>query len=130
MLEDATVALTLAQEPAGPAAPAGGNGTAAMIANLVPALLIGLVFYLLILKPAKRDRVEREELFANMKRNDEVVTAGGLVGTISSIPGDGKDVMIKVDGTRLRVRRDSIREIIPKSSKGSKDDSESDAAAG
>ena len=118
-----SIALVLAQEQA----PARPNGTQALFSTLALWGPIILIFYFIWIRPSLREAKTREEMFTNMKRNDEVVTIGGLVGVISSIPSDGKEVLIKVDGTRLRVRRDAIREVVPKSSKGDKGDADGDS---
>ena len=128
VVEDATIALTLAQDAAPAGRPAGEPVPGWM--GVVPYIFIGVVFYLLIFRPAGREKAERQRMLAELQKSDEVVTAGGLVGIVSQTPADeSNDVLIKVDGTRLKVRRDSIREVVPRSSKGSRDDKDSDDAS-
>lgn len=81
---------------------------------LLPLIGIGLAFYFLLILPAQRkERKQRETLFAAMKKNDEVVTAGGIIGVVQSIKDD--EVVIKIDdNAKMRVVKSSISRIIPK----------------
>jgi preprotein translocase subunit YajC len=83
-------------------------------ASLVPIILIFGVFYFLIILPTqRRERKQREALFAALKKNDEVVTAGGIIGVVQSIKDD--EVVIKIDdNAKMRVVKSSIARIIPK----------------
>jgi preprotein translocase subunit YajC len=61
-----------------------------------------------------------------MKKNDRIITIGGLIGTVASISNDGKEVTIKVDdNTRLKFLSNSIREVISEKSKDDDDKSDS-----
>jgi preprotein translocase subunit YajC len=51
----------------------------------------------------------------SMKKNDPVVTIGGVLGTVSHISEDGKEVTLKVDdNSRIKFQREAIREVIRK----------------
>lgn len=90
-------------------------------ASLVPIILIFGVFYFLIILPTQRkERKQREALFAALKKNDEVVTAGGVIGVVQSIKDD--EVVLKIDdNAKMRVVKSSIARIIPKESSASSD---------
>jgi len=49
---------------------------------IIPYLLIFMVIYFLIIKPKKKDQEERQKMKSNLKKNDQIVTAGGMHGTI------------------------------------------------
>src|SRR5688572_14942299 len=82
--------------------------------SLMPIILIFGVFYFLIILPAQRkERNQREALFSALKKNDEVVTAGGIIGIVQNIKDD--EVLIKIDdNAKMRVLKSSITRIIPK----------------
>ena len=63
--------------------------------------LIVLVFYFLIIRPQSQARKKHEALLENLKKGDEVVTSGGLMGTVT-----------KIDGTRITVTSGSAELII------------------
>lgn len=95
--------------PAGPAGPAGpGTVTPGASFPWIPMLAIGVLFYFLLIAPERKRKQAREELLGGLGKNDEVMTTGGIFGTISKI--DGETVTLRVDeGTHIRVARGSIQ---------------------
>jgi preprotein translocase subunit YajC len=82
---------------------------------LVPFLFIGLLFYFMIMRPERRRRSELAGMLENLKKNDRVITAGGIYGTVVNVQKGDSDVVIKVDensNTRLRVTRSSISRVL------------------
>src|SRR5688572_21174002 len=71
------LAPVLAQEDAG-----GGGLTSSVWFQLWPFLIIGVLFYFMLIAPERRKRKEMESLLANIKKNDQVVTIGGICGTV------------------------------------------------
>ncbi|MFL5496856.1 MAG: preprotein translocase subunit YajC, partial [Gemmatimonadales bacterium] len=61
---------------------------------LLQMVAIGLVFYFLILRPSGQARKKHAELLANLKKGDEVMTSGGIIGRVKDI----KDV--EADGVK------------------------------
>ena len=91
-----------------------GAGGAPLYAFL-PWILIGVLFYVMIIRPQNRKQAELKSMLGSLKKNDRVVTAGGIHGTIVNAPQDSEEVTIKVDentNTRLRVQRSSISRVI------------------
>ena len=81
-------------------------------AAFAPFVLIAVVAYVLLFLPQQKERASRQRLLDSLKKNDRVVTIGGMLGTVSNISNDGKEVTLKVDdNTRIRFRRNSILEI-------------------
>ena len=76
-----------------------------MLSMLLPFILMFVVMYFLILRPQKSKERERKDLLSRIKKNDRVVTAGGIHGVITSVRenevimrvDDAKDVKVKVD---------------------------------
>lgn len=64
--------------------PAGGS-SGGLLMLLVQVVAIGAIFYFLILRPQGKARKEHAALLAQLKRNDEVMTAGGIVGKVKEI---------------------------------------------
>ncbi len=67
---------------------------------------IGLVFYFLILRPQQAARKKHEELLKNLKKGDEIVTMGGIIGKVKDIKDDR--VTIDSAGSSLLVDRGRI----------------------
>ena len=83
----------------------GSSGSPLM--NLLPVVLIFIVFYFLLIRPQKKTQDEHKKMVAGLKKNDEVITAGGIHGTIMNV----KDttVTLKVDdNVKVEVQKSSI----------------------
>jgi preprotein translocase subunit YajC len=123
-----------------------------LLANNVPAgkpaggfdywtlLMIGaplLLLWLIVLNPNRRQERERKAMLSTLQKNDEVATAGGVVGTVVSIKekaggvaGQEDVVTIRIDDrTRLTVLRSSIVRVHREPSATSKDSKEESKAS-
>lgn len=69
------------------------------------ALIFG-IFWFLLIRPQRQQQKKHEELLKSLKRGDEVVTAGGIMGTVVHIKDDR--VTIKSDESKLVVERARI----------------------
>jgi preprotein translocase subunit YajC len=111
------VQLVLARQDGAPK-PQGGFGDPSFLIMMV--LVFAAMWFILILPAKRKEKRDREALFANMKKNDEVVTASGIIGIVAQVKDD--EVVLKVDessNTRLRVRKNSIVQILsPKDGPG------------
>ena len=66
------------------------GGTAAVLMQMLPLILIFVVFYFLLIRPQQKKMKEHREMLGQLKRGDRVVTAGGIVATITKVK-DGSD---------------------------------------
>lgn len=115
-----TVALVLAQaggEAAPAAAPKAGEGGqqpgGSMIGFLAPILLAFMVMMWLNSRQARKDQDRKRSLIDNLKKNDQVVTIGGIIGTFVSRSEDGLEVTLRmVDDSRIKFRADAIRDVL------------------
>jgi preprotein translocase subunit YajC len=73
---------------------------------LFQILAIGLVFYFLILRPQSQARKKHEALLKNVKKGDEITTAGGIIGKVKDVKEDR--VTIESGGSTLVVERARI----------------------
>ena len=99
--------LLLAQ---GDAAPNAGPPANPLL-QMAPMLAMFVVlFYLIVLRPQQREQQQRRDMLSGLKKNDKVVTIGGIIGTIVEFSGDGSRVTLKVDdGTRIKFTRSSLQ---------------------
>jgi preprotein translocase subunit YajC len=92
----------------------GGGGLGGMgIFPLIFMLLI--VFYLMVLRPQKKEQKKRQDLLNNLKKNDRVVTIGGIYGTVMNAKRESDEVILKVDetnDTKIRVIYSAIARVI------------------
>ena len=108
------LAHLLAQAAPAPAGDGAGGFGAIFATPILPFLLIGIVFYFLMMRPEQRKRKEQEKLLAALQKNDHVVTIGGICGTIVNASPGSTYVTIRVDdstNTRLKVLRSAISRV-------------------
>jgi preprotein translocase subunit YajC len=106
---DAEKGAADAKDAAGTQSPLGGFG----IFPLIFMLLI--VFYLMVLRPQKKEQKKRLELINNLKKNDRVVTIGGIYGVVMNAKRESDEVILKVDetnDTKIRVIYSAIARVI------------------
>jgi preprotein translocase subunit YajC len=58
------------------------GGGSSLISLLLPFLVIGAIFYFLVILPQRRQQKELQNMIANLKNGDEIVTSGGIIGKI------------------------------------------------
>jgi preprotein translocase subunit YajC len=91
------------------------DGAAGVFSMLMPILTIGLLFYVLMVLPEKRKRTEIGRMQQGLKKNDRVVTIGGIIGVIVNTHSGSEKVTIRVDetnNTRIDVLRSSIARVL------------------
>ncbi|GGJ67155.1 preprotein translocase subunit YajC [Anoxybacillus voinovskiensis] len=79
--------------------------------NLLPIVLMFVIFYFLLIRPQQKRQRAVQQMQANLKKGDKIVTIGGLHGIIDSVDED-KVVIRAGDGTRLTYDRSAVREVI------------------
>jgi preprotein translocase subunit YajC len=106
-------------------AQAGGAGGAESIfgSMMIPLVITMVLMYFLLMRPEQKKRKEIERQLAGLKKNDHVVTVGGLCGTIVAATAGSKYVTVRVDdgnGTKVKILRSAITYV------GGLDDAEAD----
>lgn len=82
-------------------------GTGAIIAQVLPILAIGLVFYFIVIAPANKQRRKTQEMLSSLKKGDRVVTSGGIYGTIQGVEADV--VYLKIsENVKVKVARSAV----------------------
>ena len=90
----------------------GGNDLSMFV--LMVAMLGGL-FYFMILRPQRREQARRVDMLSAIKKNDRVVTIGGLYGVVANVNREADEVTLKVDettNTKLRVTLSSVARVL------------------
>lgn len=76
-------------------------------AGLLPLILVGGLFYLLILRPQIQERQAHETLVGGLKKGDKVVTSSGLHGRISAVHDNTLELDI-ADRVRITIDRTAV----------------------
>ncbi len=86
-------------------------GSGALIAQILPILAIGLVFYFIVIAPANKQRKKTQQMLNSLKKGDRVVTSGGIYGTIQGVDPDV--VYLKIaENVKVKVSRSAITGVI------------------
>ena len=80
---------------------------------LFPFILIFVVFYFLIIRPQSKRQKEHQALVKALQKGDQVVTAGGIHGTIHSINEDSDVLTLEIaDKVRVKINRASVSRVV------------------
>jgi preprotein translocase subunit YajC len=96
-------------------AAAGGAGGSAFFVQLFPLLLIFVVFYMFLIRPQQKRAKEHEAKINAVQKNDDVITAGGLMG---------KDDYVEVEiapNVRVKAVKSTIANVQPRGAKAAND---------
>lgn len=117
--------LLLAQETANTATgataeqPASGGTGDLWLLLLMPVALV--VFMMLVMKPQQKDQKQREQMLAELKKNDRVVTVGGILAKVAIVSPETKSVKLVLDeksGSCMTVTMSSIARVLTGDEKG------------
>ena len=101
-------------------AAAGGAGGSAFFVQLFPLLLIFVVFYMFLIRPQQKRAKEHEAKINAVQKNDEVVTAGGLMGKVTKVADDYVEVEI-APNVRVKAVKSTTANVQPRGAKAAND---------
>lgn len=90
---------------------AGAPAGPSLIMSLLPFVLIFVIMYFLIIRPQRTQVKRREEMLAAIRRNDTVVTGGGVVGKVTKVFDDNELEVEIAQGTKVRVVRSMVADV-------------------
>jgi preprotein translocase subunit YajC len=97
-----TLAYAMSRGPATQSAP-----SPSPFFSLMPVILIFLIFYFLLLRPQRKKQEEHKQMVSQLKKNDEVITSGGIHGTIVGVKDDS--LVLRVDdNVKIEVQKSAI----------------------
>ena len=83
-------------------------------AQFVPLILIFVIFYFFLIRPQQKKAKEHKLMVAALKRGDEVITSGGLVGRIERVLGDDKVDILISENVTIQVVQSTIQSLLNK----------------
>jgi preprotein translocase subunit YajC len=103
------------------AAPAGSqSGTAGMLVEILPWLLIFVIFYLLMIRPQQQRVKQHQAAIMAVKKGDDIVTGGGIRGRVTKVGDDEVEVEI-AQGVKVRVVKSTISNVLTPNAKPAND---------
>ena len=89
----------------------GAVGGSDLIVELMPFVLLFVIFYFLIIRPQRTKAKRHQEMIANLRRGDTVVTSGGLIGKVSKVIDESEIQVELAENVRVRVARGMVSEV-------------------
>jgi preprotein translocase subunit YajC len=96
-----------------PAGAAGSGKSGLLDTMLVPMMMCVVVFWLIVIRPEKKNRKVREEMLGALKKGDPVVTSGGIHGTVVTVKDEVVTILV-ADGVRLRFSIQAVQNLVEK----------------
>lgn len=78
------------------------------ITQLVPLVLIVVVFYFFMIRPQMKKAKETKKYIEALKAGDKILTIGGIYGTIQKMNDDGTIIMSVEDGTKMKISKNAV----------------------
>ena len=83
-------------------------------AQFIPLILIFVIFYFFLIRPQQKKVKEHKLMVASLKRGDEVVTSGGIIGRVERILGDDKVDLSISENVTIQVVQSTIQSLLKK----------------
>ena len=97
-----------------PAYAQAAGGSEGFIANFGFIFILIAIMYFLIIRPQQKKVKDHQKTVASLRRGDQVVTAGGVVGKVSKVLDDGKVEVEVAEGVKLKVIAGTISQVLNK----------------
>ena len=93
----------------------GAGGLAGGIGGLLPIILIFGIMYFLMIRPQQKKMKQHRAMVAALRRGDQVVTQGGVIGKVSKVIDEGSEIEVEIaTGVKVRVLRHTISSVMNK----------------
>ena len=81
------------------------------IAQFVPLILIFAIMYFLLIRPQQKKVKEHQAMVGAVRRGDQVVTQGGLIGKVTKVKEDNELEVEIADGVKVRVLQSTLADV-------------------
>ena len=82
--------------------------------QFIPLILIFAIMYFLLIRPQQKKLKQHQAMVSSLRRGDQGVTAGGLIGKVSKIKDDAEVEVELAEGVKVRVVRSTIGQVLNK----------------
>ena len=84
------------------------------IAQFIPLILIFVIFYFFLIRPQQKRAKDHKTMVASLKRGDEIITSGGMIGTIDRVMEDDRIEVIIGENVKVQIIRSTITSLLKK----------------
>jgi preprotein translocase subunit YajC len=89
-------------------------GAGGAIASFIPLILIFAIMYFLLIRPQQKRAKDHQKMVAALRRGDQIITQGGIVGKVSKVKDDGEIEVEIAEGVRVRVVKSTVAQVLNK----------------
>jgi len=90
------------------------NPTGQMLQMVGMFVILGVMFYFLLIRPQQKQRKEQENLINNVKSGDRILTTGGIYGIVTNVKE--KSLMVKIaDNVKIEITKSAVGSVVQKS---------------
>jgi preprotein translocase subunit YajC len=84
------------------------------ISQFIPLILIFIIFYFFLIRPQQKRVKDHKTMVEGLKRGDEVITSGGIIGTVERVMEDDRIEVLIGDSTKVQIIRSTITSLLKK----------------
>ena len=84
------------------------------IAQFIPLILIFVIFYFFLIRPQQKRVKDHKAMVASLKRGDEIITSGGIIGIIDRVMEDDRIEVVISDNVKVQIIRSTITSLLKK----------------
>ena len=87
------------------------------IGQFIPLILIFVIFYFFLIRPQQKRVKEHQLMVSSLKRGDEVITSGGIIGTVEKVLEDDRIEVLLSDNVKVQIIKSTITSLLQKETK-------------
>ena len=84
------------------------------IAQFIPLILIFVIFYFFLIRPQQKRVKEHKNMVSSLKRGDEVITSGGIIGKVERVMEDDRIEVLLNDNVKVQIIKSTITSLLQK----------------
>ena len=84
------------------------------IAQFIPLILIFVIFYFFLIRPQQKRVKDHKAMVESLKRGDEIITSGGIIGTIDKVMEDDRIEVLIGDNVKVQIIKSTITSLLKK----------------
>ena len=84
------------------------------IGQFIPLILIFVIFYFFLIRPQQKRVKDHKAMVESLKRGDEVITSGGIIGVVDRVMEDDRIEVVIGEGTKVQIIRSTITSLLKK----------------
>ena len=84
------------------------------ISQFIPLILIFVIFYFFLIRPQQKRVKDHKVMVESLKRGDEIITSGGIIGTVDRILEDDRIEVTISENTKVQIIRSTITSLLKK----------------